>query len=531
MRTAIVTGASRGLGLELARALADRGWRLVIDARAAPSLEAARAELAATHRRRRDRRRRRRLRAPRRAASRPPGGRLDLLVNNASTLGADAAAGARRLPARRRSGASSGSTSVAPLALVQLALPRLPAGGRIVNVTSDAAVEAYEGWGGYGASKAALEQLSAVLAAERPDLRVYAVDPGDMRTRMHQDAFPGEDISDRPPPATASRACSRSIEGELPSGRYRARRAAPPRSAHERRARRRLAARRAAREAHEPPEARGLPRDEVRMLVADGDGARTHARARDLPGTCAPATCSSSTPRRRCPPRCRRAAPDGDARSTCTSRRPTPGDGAGRWLVELRRDGAALRRRPRRRDARPAGRRAADAARALLAGAPAVARRARHRRPRAARLPRPPRRADPLRPHRRERPLADYQTVFALQPGSAEMPSAGAPVHARAGRARSSRAASSIAPLVLHTGVSSLEAGERPTPSATPCPPTTARLVNAARAGGGRVIAVGTTVVRALETVALPAGTSRPTRAGPPRRHARARRARRSTAC
>ena len=112
---------------------------------------------------------------------------------------------------------------LAPLALVQLALPRLAAGARIVNVTSDAAVEAYEGWGGYGSSKAALAQLTAVLAAEHPDLRVYAVDPGDMRTQMQQDAFPGEDISDRPPPEESVPGLLALIEGDLPSGLYRAR--------------------------------------------------------------------------------------------------------------------------------------------------------------------------------------------------------------------------------------------------------------------------------------------------------------------
>ena len=117
---------------------------------------------------------------------------------------------------------------VAPLALVQLALPRMPAGARIVNVTSDAAVEAYEGWGGYGLSKAALEQLTGVLAAERPDLRVYAVDPGDMNTRMHQDAFPGEDISDRPSPARACPGCSRSSRATWPAAGT-ARRTSPPR--------------------------------------------------------------------------------------------------------------------------------------------------------------------------------------------------------------------------------------------------------------------------------------------------------------
>ncbi len=112
--------------------------------------------------------------------------------------------------------------TLAPLALVQLVLPLLPAGGRIVNITSDAAVEGYKGWGGYGSSKAALEQLGNVLAAEHPELRVYTVDPGDMRTQLHQEAFPGEDISDRPPPEESVPGLLALIEGELPSGRYRA---------------------------------------------------------------------------------------------------------------------------------------------------------------------------------------------------------------------------------------------------------------------------------------------------------------------
>ena len=119
------------------------------------------------------------------------------------------------------------STSLAPLALFQLALPLPAADARVLNVTSDAAVEAYEGWGGYGSSKAALEQLSAVLAAEHPALRMYAVDPGDMRTRMHQDAFPGEDISDRPPPEESVPGLLALIDGTLPSGRYQARELAP----------------------------------------------------------------------------------------------------------------------------------------------------------------------------------------------------------------------------------------------------------------------------------------------------------------
>jgi NAD(P)-dependent dehydrogenase (short-subunit alcohol dehydrogenase family) len=219
-RTAIVTGASRGLGLALARALAERGWRLVIDARDGGDLEAARAGLAerttvvaiagdvadSWHRA---------------ALVEAAGERIDLLVNNASTLGVSPLPPLADYPAAALEQVLRVNT-IAPFVLTQIALPRMQAGARIVNVTSDAAVEAYEGWGGYGASKAALEQLSNVLAAERPDLRVYAVDPGDMNTRMHQEAFPGEDISDRPPPADSVPGLLALVAGDLPSGRYRA---------------------------------------------------------------------------------------------------------------------------------------------------------------------------------------------------------------------------------------------------------------------------------------------------------------------
>ena len=223
MKTALVTGASRGLGLALSRALAERDWRLVIDARGAetrsrpPVLElAGLTDVAALAGDVADD-------AHRRALVAAANGRLDLLVNNASVLGPSPQPHARRSTRSTSSSACTASNAVAPLALVQLALPLLPAGGCIVNVSSDAAVEGYEGWGGYGSSKAALEQLTNVLAAEHPELRVYRVDPGDMNTKLQQDAFPGEDVSDRPPPEESVPGLLALIEGELPSGRYGAR--------------------------------------------------------------------------------------------------------------------------------------------------------------------------------------------------------------------------------------------------------------------------------------------------------------------
>jgi NAD(P)-dependent dehydrogenase (short-subunit alcohol dehydrogenase family) len=218
-QTALITGASRGLGLALARALAERGWRLVIDARGAPALEAARRELAA----------RTEVTAlvgdvaddrHRRALVSAAGDRIDALVNNASLLGLSPQPPLASHPLDVLEEILR-VNALAPVALVQLALPVMPAGARIVNVTSDAAVEAYEGWGGYGSSKAALEQLTSVLAVEHPDLAVYAFDPGDMNTDMHQAAFPGEDISDRPPPEDSVPGLLALLEGELPSGRYR----------------------------------------------------------------------------------------------------------------------------------------------------------------------------------------------------------------------------------------------------------------------------------------------------------------------
>jgi NAD(P)-dependent dehydrogenase (short-subunit alcohol dehydrogenase family) len=221
MPLAIITGASRGLGLALARALAQRGWSLVLDARGAEALAGAERELgeltevAAIAGDVADPEHRRQL-------IDAAGERIDLLVNNASVLGPSPQSPLAGYPLDVLERVYRVNV-LAPLALVQLALPRLTDQGCILNLTSDAAVEAYTGWGGYGSSKAALEQLSVILAEEQPALRVYAVDPGDMRTRMHQEAFPGEDISDRPPPEDSVPGLLALIEGRLPSGRYRAR--------------------------------------------------------------------------------------------------------------------------------------------------------------------------------------------------------------------------------------------------------------------------------------------------------------------
>jgi NAD(P)-dependent dehydrogenase (short-subunit alcohol dehydrogenase family) len=212
---ALITGASRGLGRALAGALAARGWRLVVDARAPGALAAELPDAAVVAGDVTDPGHRDAL-----AAAVGALGRLDLLVNNASDLGPSPlpALGRYPLDALRR---VYETDVVAPLALVQLLAPRLRAArGTVVNVSSDAAAGAYPGWGGYGSAKAALDQLSAVLAAEEPDLRVYAVDPGDMRTDLHQAAFPGEDITDRPEPADVVPALLRLLDARPPSGRY-----------------------------------------------------------------------------------------------------------------------------------------------------------------------------------------------------------------------------------------------------------------------------------------------------------------------
>jgi NAD(P)-dependent dehydrogenase (short-subunit alcohol dehydrogenase family) len=217
MPVGIVTGASRGLGLALARALDGRGWSLVVDARGGEALSTAMEGLAGVTAIAGD------VADPehRRALVEAGGEQIELLVNNASVLGPSPQPALADYPLSELERVYEVNV-LAQLALVQLALPRLPAGAAILDITSDAAVEPYERWGGYGSSKAALDQLTAILGAEHPELRVYSVDPGDMRTQMHQEAFPGEDISDRPAPEAAVPGLLALIEGSLPSGRYRA---------------------------------------------------------------------------------------------------------------------------------------------------------------------------------------------------------------------------------------------------------------------------------------------------------------------
>jgi NAD(P)-dependent dehydrogenase (short-subunit alcohol dehydrogenase family) len=220
MPIALITGASRGLGRAAAHALARRGWSLIVDARRAADLTGAirgLADVIAVPGDVTDPGHRARLAE---VASRT--GRLDVLVNNASRLGPSPQPPLASYPLDEL-GRVYDTNVFAPLALIQLlAAPLTAASGAIVNVSSDAATEAYPGWGGYGSAKAALDQLTAVLATEQPSLRCYAFDPGDMHTDMHQQAFPGEDISDRPEPEAVVPALLRLLDERPPSGRYRA---------------------------------------------------------------------------------------------------------------------------------------------------------------------------------------------------------------------------------------------------------------------------------------------------------------------
>jgi len=220
VRTALITGASAGLGRALARALVGRGWHPIITARRIERLNRVRDELGAD-----------RVTAIQGDISDPADrerlaevigqrGRLDLVVNNASRLGPSPMPRLAQYPLDELARVYA-TNLIAPLGILQTTLPFLRAGGgQAVNISSDAAVAAYEGWGGYGSSKAALDQLTAILAAENPQVLIYSFDPGDMRTEMHQAAYPGEDITDRPEPETVVPALLRLIDTRPPSGRY-----------------------------------------------------------------------------------------------------------------------------------------------------------------------------------------------------------------------------------------------------------------------------------------------------------------------
>ena len=516
MPTAIITGASRGLGLALARALAARGWRLVIDARGARPLE-----------RRRARARPARPRSSRSPATSPTPGTARALVDAAGDAHRPARQQrerARPEPAAARSPTTRSTSSSASTASTCSRRWRwsssrcrgCAAAARIVNVTSDAAVEAYEGWGGYGSSKAALEQLTAILGRRAPRPARLRGRP---RRHAHPDApggLPGRGHL-RPPAARGERArVARADRGRrcraAATGRASRRCAASRR--RERRARRsscptRAGGARAAGGAR-PRARRGAP--------AGRDARRRRSRTRasaTCPAPARPATCSSSTRRRRSRRRSTRA-PDGERVAVHLST-PLPGapdDGAdalARRAAHRRRRAAAAA--PRRRAPRAARRRRSRAARTVRWAAPAAGSRG-STRPSRCTLPRPPRPADPLRLRPGAWPLADYQTVFATEPGSAEMPSAGRPFTPRLITRAGGRAACGVAPSAAHRRLLARARRARPTPSATRSrrrPPRSSTPPALRRA----VIAVGTTVVRALETVAGRDGTRQAARAGP----------------
>jgi NAD(P)-dependent dehydrogenase (short-subunit alcohol dehydrogenase family) len=225
---ALITGASRGLGREIARLLARRKTRLVLTARGADALQNVADELQSLT-----------------EVAALPGdvadpahvdrlvqlgldrfGRIDVLINNASTIGPSPMPALDAYPLDALAEVFQVNT-VAPLHLIQWVLPPMRARGSgvVVNVTSDAAVQAYPGWGGYGASKAALEHLSRTLAAELEGtgIRIYAVDPGDMNTQMHREAEPGVDLSHLPGPEVSARAIVELVEhATAPFGRFEA---------------------------------------------------------------------------------------------------------------------------------------------------------------------------------------------------------------------------------------------------------------------------------------------------------------------
>ena len=221
--SALITGASRGLGLALTKSFVERGWSLIITARDAGALHSARVKLNSNDR-----------------VVAIPGdiadsihrqtlaeaahliGGLDVVINNAGILGPSPQPLLVNYPLDVLEQVFRINV-FAQLGILQAVWGDLKPGATIININSDAGVEPYSNWGGYGSSKAALDQLTAILAVENPQYHIYSVDPGDMRTQMHQEAFPGEDISDRPLPEASIPGILTLLEGNLPSGRYIAR--------------------------------------------------------------------------------------------------------------------------------------------------------------------------------------------------------------------------------------------------------------------------------------------------------------------